>query len=192
MKVKKRKSKFPQKKKRRNPSGHGVFFGVLPSGFVVHVHHLRTPEDNNDLITGAEACKKKFRNLSLIIYDRACRLKPKTRAKLDLMLAVDRMHQQKHSKDCSFCEKNSRPIKKRMKAVHNTMAAEQTFSWLRSFVPVLNPLGALRHEYLLLKFVARHNKLVLKKKKLSHLPKLVGAHKKQKSCSYSCQRRKKN
>ena len=102
------------------------------------------------------------------------------------------MHQQKHSKDCSFCEKNSRPIKKRMKSVKNTMAAEQTFSWLRSFVPVLNPLGALRREYLLLKFVARHNQPVLKKKKLSHSPKLVRAHAKQKSCSYSCQRQKTN
>ena len=103
---------------------------------------------------------------------------------------VDKFHAHRHSRKCR-CNPNHRPsLAKKVRGV-NTLVCEQVFSWFRNYAVTFNSLTPLRHQFMVLYYVKRHNDLV-SRSQVEHLNKFAAAAeraavvRKKPSIAYGC------
>ena len=162
------------------------------TGEVAAATTMYDPE-NNDIAeqTFARALnggRRVRRQVNCLVYDRMCKLKPHLQGKPSFRnirhFAVDKLHGKKHGVRCACNPEHVPSLKRRFRGV-NTNIAEQTFSWFRRYAHSFNPMSKLRHKFMVLNYLGKHNQFV-RAGEASYLSPIVINSKKPRSRPYGC------
>ena len=154
----------------------------LSSAIVV----MPAPEDNRVAIDTFARALKLFTGVNCLVYDRMCKL-TQAAAKMDEFKnirswSMSKFHAQKHKPGCK-CN----PIRIRKLAVRfakmNATVCEQTFARFRRYGITCKHSQPLRHRFMVLNDLARHNQFVLDGH-TSYLSPMIRTSKKRKATPY--------
>ena len=151
---------------------HGWFMVATTAGHVVCALEQSRPEGNGIATAALERVIGAYPNVNCFIYDRCCAFHVKAQNnpafKGIKYWCVDRLHARGHSAQCPCNPRHIARLGRRLKGV-NSQACEQTFAWFRHYASVLNEMNPLKHKFLVLVLVRKHNECVAKRD-LDHLP----------------------
>jgi hypothetical protein len=172
---------------------NGWFVVCSPlTGRVVAVNRMVDPEDNKvaeatfhkALVAGRVPRKR----VDCLIYDRMCRLSESMKATGKFRqvkhYAIDKLHGRKHDHQCACNPKTNCRLSHRLEGV-NTMLCEQTFSWFRRYSHCFNTMRPLRHRFVVLNYLGKHNDFV-DGGLASYLSPMSGIRTKGQSVPYDC------
>ena len=127
---------------------------------VVTVLPQINPENNAIVRESLLKALPLYPNCDTFVYDRNCGFAP-SHERLDEFAQikywpVEPWHGVKHKERCKYCTKNNASYKRKLRGV-NCSICEQTYSWLRNYARTLNEMRDLRHHFMVLHYVRRHN-----------------------------------
>jgi hypothetical protein len=130
-------------------STNGWFMMVDPSsGRILSVNPMTEPENNDIAFGTVEKVIGQYPAARVLIYDRACKLKPSGSSRPLMrqfkVWAVDKWHGYRHTEECACSPWNHDRIWNALED-YNTSIAEQTFSWFRGYASTFNSMRPLRH-----------------------------------------------
>ena len=166
---------------------NGWFVVMDPkTGLVAAATVMTAPEDNRVAINTFAKALKKFTRVNCLVYDRMCKLM-QAAAKMDEFKnikswSIDKFHAQKHKAGCKCNPLRVRKLTVRL-AKMNTNVCEQTFAWFRRYNTTVNHMQPLRRRFMVLNYLARHNKCVLDGN-TSYLSPMIRTSKKRKATPY--------
>jgi hypothetical protein len=105
-----------------------------------------------------------YKKCNTFVYDRACKVLPESTRRGTLPQlkhwAVDKFHAPGHNVKCKCSPLNVPLLHRRLRHV-NTSICEQVFSWFRGYARTMNEMRQMRHRFLVLYYVKRHNELTV-------------------------------
>ena len=179
----------PRKNGDARRTNNGWFVVCAPAtGEVLAASQMRDPENNAIAKETFQKALKKCPRVNCLIYDRMCtlhkRLRPKAEFRKIKHFAVDKMHARGHSREC-LCNPTHIPELKRRVRKLNTQICEQTFSWFRRFAFTFNVMSPLRHRFITLRYLAKHNECI-SHGDCAYLSPMSRSRKRARSTAYEC------
>ena len=158
---------------------HGWFMCVESSGIIKCALQQKTPENNRIVLRAVAKARSFNKNIKIVVYDRACKIK----FPAGIKSSVDKFHGRRHTANCKKNPWVSPPLWTLVHGI-NTSIAESVFSYFRSFAKIINPMRDCRSRLYLLWLCLKHNEKVAKKN-FDHLN-LHQNHQKKGAVSYDC------